>query len=101
MEKIIDIKTIEHMAELGNLTLTPEEKELFARQGGEILQYVSQLKKVDAADVEPIAQIAGLENIVREDRTIDGLKIEEVLQNSENKQNNMFKVKKVLKNEDN
>ena len=99
MENIIDAENIRYMAKLGNLDLTETEIALFTQQCESILEYVGQLNEVNTQGVEPISQIAGLENIVREDRAADGLKIEEALQNARETQDNCFKVEKILKNE--
>ncbi|KKU12970.1 MAG: Aspartyl/glutamyl-tRNA(Asn/Gln) amidotransferase subunit C [Parcubacteria group bacterium GW2011_GWC2_45_7] len=56
-----------HIAKLARLELKAEEVEKFRMQLSEILEYVGQLTKVDTAGVEPISQITGLQNVVRED----------------------------------
>ncbi|MBI2552542.1 Asp-tRNA(Asn)/Glu-tRNA(Gln) amidotransferase subunit GatC [Candidatus Uhrbacteria bacterium] len=56
-----------HIAKLARLELKEEEVEKFRTQLSEILEYVGQLQKVDTAGIEPISQITGLQNVVRED----------------------------------
>lgn len=56
-----------HTAKLARLELTQEEVEKFRTQLSEILEYVGQLSKVDTKGIEPISQITGLQNVVRED----------------------------------
>ena len=56
-----------HIAKLARLELKDEEVEKFRTQLSSILEYVGQLSKVDTQGVEPIAQITGLQNILRED----------------------------------
>lgn len=56
-----------HIAKLARLELKEEEVEKFRTQLSEILEYVGQLQKVDTKGIEPIAQITGLQNVVRED----------------------------------
>ena len=57
-----------HIAKLARLELKEEEVEKFRTQLSEILEYVGQLQKVDTKGIEPISQITGLQNVVREDR---------------------------------
>ncbi len=57
-----------HIAKLARLELKEEEVEKFRTQLSEILEYVGQLSKVDTKGIEPISQITGLQNVVREDR---------------------------------
>lgn len=70
-----------HIAKLARLELKKEEVEKFRTQLSEILEYVGQLQKVDTTGIEPISQITGLQNVVREDlvRGCDGETREEML----------------------
>lgn len=56
-----------HIAKLARLELKEEEVEKFRTQLSEILEYVGQLSKVDTTGIEPISQITGLQNVVRDD----------------------------------
>jgi aspartyl-tRNA(Asn)/glutamyl-tRNA(Gln) amidotransferase subunit C len=49
---------VEAIAALANLELNPSEVDLFARQLGDILAYVDQLRQVETAGVPPTAGIA-------------------------------------------
>ncbi|MDO8462878.1 MAG: Asp-tRNA(Asn)/Glu-tRNA(Gln) amidotransferase subunit GatC [bacterium] len=59
---------VHHLAKLARIDLTDAEVEQFAGQLSTILDYVSQLQEVDV-DVqrEAVANISGLENVMRED----------------------------------
>jgi aspartyl-tRNA(Asn)/glutamyl-tRNA(Gln) amidotransferase subunit C len=41
-----------HIAELADLTLTPEEIERFTRELGAVLEHVAQLEELDTSNVE-------------------------------------------------
>lgn len=56
-----------HIAQLARLELSEEEVEKFRTQLSGILDYVGQLQKVDTKDIDPISQITGLQNVMRED----------------------------------
>jgi aspartyl-tRNA(Asn)/glutamyl-tRNA(Gln) amidotransferase subunit C len=47
---------VERIAALARLALTAEEKELFARQLGDILRYADEVLAVDTSGVPPTAQ---------------------------------------------
>ncbi len=71
----LTVKEVEKIANLARLGLNDQEKEKFADQLSLILDYVDQLKEVDTTNVKPIAQITGLENVMRNDK-IEALKPE-------------------------
>lgn len=57
-----------HLAKLCRITLAPEEVERFASQLSSVLDYVGKLKEVDVdITTEAVANITGLENIMRDD----------------------------------
>lgn len=58
---------VEHIAALARLELTEKEKEKFADQLSSILGYFKELQKVDLNNVEPTAQVTGLQNVARSD----------------------------------
>jgi aspartyl-tRNA(Asn)/glutamyl-tRNA(Gln) amidotransferase subunit C len=89
-------KEIEHIAKLARLDLTKKEKEKFALQLSSILDYVSELSKVDTKNVEPIANITGLFNIEREDEIKPSLPREELLKNAPKQKDGFLKVKEIL-----
>jgi aspartyl-tRNA(Asn)/glutamyl-tRNA(Gln) amidotransferase subunit C len=85
------------LARLSRLKLTDDEVETFRDQLSEILNYVEKLDEVDVAGLEPTYQVTGLKNVMRDDETRDyGYKAEALLDNAPNKQDNQFKVKRVL-----
>lgn len=57
-----------HLAKLCRIDLAPEEVDRFASQLSSILEYVGKLQEVDV-DIakEAVANITGLENVLRED----------------------------------
>ena len=63
----IDTKNVEHIAGLARIKLSEKEKEKMASELGAILGYIDKLKEVNTDGVEPIPNIAGMENVLRED----------------------------------
>ncbi|MBI2669712.1 MAG: Asp-tRNA(Asn)/Glu-tRNA(Gln) amidotransferase subunit GatC [Candidatus Yanofskybacteria bacterium] len=64
----INKKEVEHIAELARIHLNEKEKEKMASELRAILGYIDKLKEVNTDNVEPIAHITGLENILRKDK---------------------------------
>ena len=91
---------IQHIADLARLELTEAELKKYGSQLSDILSYINQLKEVDTTDVEPTAQITGLENALRQDEKEDWDKaeIEEALKQVPELKNRQIKVKRVLDN---
>ncbi|MFA6963396.1 MAG: Asp-tRNA(Asn)/Glu-tRNA(Gln) amidotransferase subunit GatC [Patescibacteria group bacterium] len=63
----LSIQEIEHIAKLSRLELSEDEKELYSHQLSDVLAYVEQLNEVNTDNVEPAANVTGLENIWRDD----------------------------------
>lgn len=68
MAENIDIEKVRHIARLSRLELTNSEEEKFAGQLSSILGYVAQLSEVETKGVDPMANISGLSNIMRDDK---------------------------------
>lgn len=58
---------VTHIAELSKLALSEEEKAVFATQLSSVLGFVDVLAKVDTADVQPMAHVQEVVNVLRED----------------------------------
>lgn len=58
---------VDHIATLSRLSLTDEERTLFAEQLSSILEYVDALGKVDTDGVEPMQHSIALMNVFGED----------------------------------
>ncbi|MCK5466081.1 Asp-tRNA(Asn)/Glu-tRNA(Gln) amidotransferase subunit GatC [Candidatus Parcubacteria bacterium] len=67
MQNKISLKEVEHIAELAKIGLIKEEKEKFSEELSNILEYIEQLKEIDAKNIKPVSQVTGLVNVVRED----------------------------------
>ena len=54
----VTIEEVQHVAELANLELTPEELPRMARDLNAILGHIAELNELDTADVPPMAQVS-------------------------------------------
>lgn len=95
MAKLTDTE-IRHVAKLANIPITDEEVKKYGEQLSVILEYIEQLDSVDTTGVEPTFNVSGSVNIYHPDETIAGLLQEEALQNTKEKKNGMFVVKRVV-----
>lgn len=91
-------KDVEHVARLAKLSLSAKEVDLYLTQLGEVVDYVSELDKVDTRGSEPTSQTTGLENVMRPDKLnpSQGLSQKEALAGSEKTFNAYFKVDAIL-----
>ncbi len=94
----IDKKQIQRIADLARLELSDDELEKYRNQISDILVYIDQLQEVNTDNVEPTAQITGLENVLREDKICewDKEESEKALNQAPELKNNQVKVKRVL-----
>jgi aspartyl-tRNA(Asn)/glutamyl-tRNA(Gln) amidotransferase subunit C len=87
---------VKHIALLARLGLTEEDIDKFREQLSVILDNFEILKKVDTTDVEPTAQSIALKNVFRDDSAEPSYKVEDVLANAPQQDENYFKVQAVL-----
>lgn len=92
----ISQKEVEHVALLARLDLTEEEIQEHSQQLNKILEAMEVLDQVDTSNVEPLAHILPIKNVLREDEIGPTLSIEEVLQNAPEAEDRMFKVPKIM-----
>ncbi len=67
MSSPITKKTIQHLAKLARLELTPREEEKILTDLSKILAYFEELQALDTSHVEPMTGGTHLKNIFRED----------------------------------
>jgi len=67
MPDIITKAEVEKVAKLARIEITEPEKEKFAKQLTNILDYVNQLSEVNTENVLPTSQVTELNNVMRAD----------------------------------
>jgi len=92
---------VEAVAALANLELEPSEIELFARQLGDVLTYVEELKAIDTTGVSPTAYGVAQPSVDRPDEVRSSLPIADVLANAPEREpaprdGGFFKVPRVI-----
>ena len=91
----ITVETVEHVARLARLSLSPDEKERFARELQEILSYAETIQALDTDGVEPMSHAAATE-VLRDDATRPSLDRERVLAEAPDAASGLFRVPRVI-----
>lgn len=93
---ILSREEVEHVALLARLELTEEEKEAYTRQLNAILDFMQQLNELDTSNVEPLAHVLPLVNVMREDEVKPGLSREAALAGAPDQDKGQFRVPKIV-----
>ena len=92
----LTIREVEHIADLARLQLTEVEKQQYAAQLSDILDFAKKLKALDTEHILPTASVLEISLRLREDQARPGLSQEEILRNAKDTQNDQFKVPPVF-----
>ena len=96
MAKKIDQSQVIKVAKLSRLDLTEDEVQEFTGQLSAILDYVEKMNELDTTGVEPLAHCLPVSNVLREDSAKESLGTEKVLANAPQRDDEFFKVPKIL-----
>lgn len=91
----VTVETVDHVARLARLSLTDEEKQLFARQLEEILAWAESLQALDTSGVPPMSHPRDA-RVLREDEPRSGLPRETVLEEAPEAGDGLFRVPRVI-----
>jgi len=91
----VTVETVDHVARLAHLSLTPEEREAFARQLDQVLAYAESIQALDTTGVEPMSHAAARETF-REDVPHECLPREAALAAAPDAEDGLFRVPRVL-----
>ena len=91
----VGTETVDHLARLARLSLSDEERRLFARQLEEVLGYAESLQALDTEAVEPMSH-ARTVAALRDDVPVAGLSREEALGSAPDAEAGLFRVPRVL-----
>ena len=92
-------EAVEHVADLAQLALSDQEKDLFREQLSTILAYAERLQELDTEAIPPTASVLPLENVMREDEVQPSLPLADVLANAPEVEDDCFRVPVVLETE--
>ena len=87
---------IEHIAKLANLNLTEKEIEKYVKDMDNIINFMEVLNGVDVEGVEASKTALENYNVFRKDEIEEFENPEILLENSMDKEDNMFKIPKII-----
>jgi aspartyl-tRNA(Asn)/glutamyl-tRNA(Gln) amidotransferase subunit C len=92
----IDRETVDKIAHLARLVLTEEEKNRSIEELSEILSFMEKLGELDTTGVEPLIYMNERVNVLRPDEVVQEISRAEALSNAPLKNEEYFKVSKVI-----
>jgi len=93
---MINKKDVEYIANLAHLKVDEEEKELFTKQLGDILNYVEKLNELETEGVIPTAYTVPMKNVFREDKVEPSISREKALANAPDEKEGQFRVPRII-----
>ena len=87
---------VQHITLLARVRLDPEELERYRTQLSAILEHFQVLQEVDTESVSPTGSSVLQESVMRDDEPADSLSREDVLANAPNREDDYFRVRAVL-----
>jgi aspartyl-tRNA(Asn)/glutamyl-tRNA(Gln) amidotransferase subunit C len=92
----LTLKEVKHIARLARLELTGDQESLYREQLSAILDYMTQLRELDTADVTPTAGGGQTQMTLRADEVHHSLSPEELLRNAPESDEDQFKIPPVF-----
>lgn len=92
----LDEATVARIARLARIDVPAEELAPLASELSHILGWIEQLDEVDTEDVAPMTSVVAMRLARREDRVTDGGRVEDILANAPERQDDYFVVPKVV-----
>ena len=92
----ISVKDVEHVARLARLALDENEKQNFANQLSKIILHIEKLNQLNTDSVPPTAHPFFEGTVWRKDECTQENWTESILKNAPEKEENFFKVKKII-----
>jgi aspartyl-tRNA(Asn)/glutamyl-tRNA(Gln) amidotransferase subunit C len=87
---------VEKIAKLAKLKFSEEDLENFTPQMNEILNYMDKLNELDTENIEPLSHPVEQTNVFRDDKLKTSVSTEDALKNAPSKDEQYFKVPKVI-----
>lgn len=87
---------VDKLATLARLSFNAAEKESIKADLTNMISFVEKLNEVDTTGVEPLLHITTNNNVMREDEVFHPISREEALKNAALKDDQFFKVPKVI-----
>ncbi|MEP6611581.1 MAG: Asp-tRNA(Asn)/Glu-tRNA(Gln) amidotransferase subunit GatC [Mucilaginibacter sp.] len=92
----IDKETVDKIAHLARLELSPGETEEMIKDMSKILDFMAKLNEIDTSGIEPLVYMTDEVNVLREDVVKQQVTHQEALQNAPKHDDDYFLVAKVI-----
>lgn len=92
----IDKDKVRYVARLARMKLDENTLDDFTRQLDRILKYMEKLNQLDTENTPITSHVLGLKNVFRKDENKPSLDNQTVLSNAPEKEDNYFKVPKII-----
>jgi aspartyl-tRNA(Asn)/glutamyl-tRNA(Gln) amidotransferase subunit C len=92
----LTLEEVEHIATLARLELSAEEKTRYRQQLSAILDYIRKLQELDTTDIPPTSSVLSEASPLRADEKRPGLKVDALLRNAPQVEQNQFKIPPVF-----
>ncbi|RMH78916.1 MAG: Asp-tRNA(Asn)/Glu-tRNA(Gln) amidotransferase subunit GatC [Cyanobacteria bacterium J007] len=93
---MLDREQVRKVARLACLELSEEEEIAFTSQLGDILEYFEQLSELDTENIKPTSRAIDVSNVTRPDELQVFGDREAILKSAPDRQDDFFKVPKIL-----
>lgn len=93
---MISKEELRKLEKLAKLKFQDNEIEKFSAQLNDILEYMKELDELDLSSIEPLSNPLGNVNFFRPDKVEKNFQIEEILKNAPDRDDNYFKVPKII-----
>ncbi|MBZ0200121.1 MAG: Asp-tRNA(Asn)/Glu-tRNA(Gln) amidotransferase subunit GatC [Ignavibacteriaceae bacterium] len=92
----VTFKEVEQIAKLARLKFSEEELSGYTTHLNQILAYIEKLNELDTESIKALSHPIENENVFRDDITKDSLSTSDALKNSPQKDDQFFKVPRVI-----
>ena len=96
MAATIDEKLVRHVALLARIQVSDQDVVQFTKILGDILAYVDKLQELDTSGIEPMAHAADVHTVLAQDLPQPSLPPELALANAPDRQDDLYRVPKVI-----
>ncbi len=93
---MITKEKVRHIGWLSRIDISEEEADAYAEQMNSVLDYFGQLDEADTQDIAPTYHIVDITNVFRKDEVQASMLPEDVLANTEHKEENNFKTPRIM-----
>ncbi|SCT19611.1 Asp-tRNA(Asn)/Glu-tRNA(Gln) amidotransferase subunit GatC [Staphylococcus caeli] len=91
---------VEHIANLARLQITEDETTEMQNTLESILNFANQIDTAETSEIEPTYHVLDLQNVLRDDKAIEGIPQELALKNAKETEDGQFKVPAIMNEED-